>query len=305
MSSFWWPFRTGDDDTLNATPAAADVYASIGDMPTNDYYTELQRYHEAKWRRGMVHNVVPGVLFGAASGLGWGTYQSRRSHMRHISRPKVIATHVGAVTAIALTTTAVHHFLLVSSGYKQSSFQPLIAGMVGGCAFSMSYTGSVNMVAGALVGVLYTAICKTTNWYQERAMIDFLTTQQQIQTPIHRVAPELQMLYRSFLFDHRPVEDSDVDRRRALLLEREANDTRLDSQAYLSAVQRAMESVTFPEWWPLRLPTPLDDKQALLDQRLRDDAMKRRIDAINKENSGDVIFSRPLRTEKTRAYVPD
>jgi hypothetical protein len=300
----WWPLRTGDDDVVHQSPPP-DIYASVGEMPANDYQTEVKKYNEGRWRKGMMQSVFPATIFGAVFGTGWGVFQSRRATVRYVSRPRVIMTHMGSVTAISLTTAAIHHFLVVSNHYQQSIYQPLVSGMAGGVVFSLTYTGNANIVAGAVVGFVYTVLCRCVEWYQERALINFLTVQQQIQTPIHRVAPELQPMYRAFLWDHRPIEDTDALRRRALLLEREANDTRLDSQAYLSAVHRAVSSVDFPEWFPLRPPRPLDEQQALLDQRQKDDMTQRRRDAIAKEGGDDILFSRPLRSAATRARVPD
>jgi hypothetical protein len=301
--SWLWPFRTGSDEKLHASPPES-VFDTIGDMPKTDYLNEVRKYNKTRWRKGFLQSVGPSTLFSAVVGFVWGYWQSFDHSLRHASRPRIIMRHMGAMTSIALLTTSAHHFLVVASNFQTSLYQPMFAGALGGIAYSVAMNNRLNMTSGALIGFIYTGIYQAIEYYHERAMWNFLATQQQMETPIYRVSPELQPMYRAFLFDHRPIEETDELRRKALLEVREENDTRADYMSYAHAVKGAFDYFEMPEWFPLR-PVQLDEKAALLHQRQKDDMLKRRTTAAMGDNEGRAILSHPLRSKQAKRDIPE
>lgn len=291
-----WPFKLGSDE--NFRQSRRTIYDELGDAPPQfDFRTEMHRYNEARWRRGWIHNVLPTVFYGSTLGFLWGMNESRRGLVRHMSRPRIIVTNTLAGSLISLATSLSHHMLLVMWDYKASLWQPLAAGASGGVAWSFVAPGvsvSRGSLGGMILGMFYTIVYVAVTKYQEHALVNFFATQQQIETPVTRVAPEMQQMYRAWLFDHRPIEDTDMARRKALLIERETSDVRLDSTSFMEAMKlKELDKFEFPEWWPLKFQAK-DDKEALLQQRQKDDAFERRRKALIDNQQG--MFSHPLRT---------
>ncbi len=108
------------------------------------------------------------------------------------------------------------------------------------------------------------------------------------------------MMYRSWLYDHRPIEELDELRRRALTSMRDERDLRLDAQAYREAMkmQPFWDRFSFPEWWPLKVT----EKDELLDQRMRDDKFARRkSEMLNEDGNGRYLLTHIARTEQGRS----
>lgn len=299
-----WPLKTGDDNSFHKSQESSTIYGSLGEIPRYDYNTEVHRYSESKWRRGMLQNVVPAVCYGGGIGFVYGLVQARQN-VRHVSRPKVVFRHTFAMASIGLTTRAVHQFLVVQSNYRSKDWHALVSGMIGGVTFAFTTSTGVGsgVIGGFVIGVCYTGGCYALSWYQRRALQNFLITQQAKETPVHRVAPELQPMYRAFLFDHRPIEESDELRRRSLLLERTNTDTRLDAQATLEALNftqwQCFSWMEFPEWWPLRF-TSQSEQEVLAEQRARDDNYQRRLRTIQDSEDRDVMTRYLLRSKRSQ-----
>ena len=148
--------------------------------------------------------------------------------------------------------------------------------------------------------MLYSVACLGMRWYDGRHWDTFFRVQQQRETPIHKVAPELQLMYRAWLFDNRPIEDLDELRRRALTKDRDSKDLRLDAQAFREAMklQPVWDAINLPEWWPLKM----HEKDVLLEQRMRDDAYERRKKGFLDEHSdGVMLLTHVSRTEQGRS----
>ena len=301
MSRIIWPWKTGEDENFRKSPPTMSegaLYDSLGRLPKYDYRTEVERYNESRWRRGLIDNVVPTTAYGSIAGFCIGVFQSRRS-LRHMSRPRVIFTHMYSCGGVALLTTSVHHFLVVSSGYCQKDWHAMLSGCIGGVAFAATGNSSVSrsLVGGMIVGLFYAGACWFGNYWQKRTLTNFLITQQSQDTPVHRVAPELQPMYRAFLFDHRPIEDTDELRRRALLLDRTDTDTRLDARSFLEAVNfyKFFNWCEFPEWWPLKFAEPSEEEK-LVQARMKEDAYDRRLRIIQTSEESDKMTSYVLRS---------
>lgn len=301
---FFWPFKTGYDDTFRvATEKPASIYDQVGAMPERNFEDEYQIYRSRKWRKGLLQSLVPAISAGATLGFLWGLSESRRGLIRYANRFKIVLHQTVVVAGIAAVVSTCHHMLVVMTKYKEGRWQPLASGTVGGVIYATLVSGGVSPAgafAGFIVGMLYSAVCIFMSWYDHRHMVSFLGTQQLRDTPIHRVAPEMQPLYRSWLYDHRPIEDLDALQRRALTQLRDEGDLRLDAQAYREAMklQPVWDKIQFPEWWPLKM----SEKDELLEQRLRDDQFSRRKREMTDENSnGPYLLTHIARTEQGRS----
>jgi hypothetical protein len=294
--------KAPNDESLRASNAKKSIYDDVTrDMPEYCYGMEMIKYNELRWRKGFVHNVVPSACYGLCLGFLWGLNESRRGLVRHVNRARIIAGNTMTGAGIALCIGACHHGLLMACDYKAAVWQPVVAGGLGGAAYSALADG-LSMGRGAaggfVVGVVYTVVTLSAQKYQERALTNFFVTQQQNEVQVSKVAPELQRLYRAWLYDHRPIEDLDKMRREALVLDREHDDTRLDATAFMRAMTvDKLDWIEFPEWWPLKF-APSSEKAAMVEKRMRDDAYERRKMALL-ENQ--VMFSHPMRTQSGRS----
>jgi hypothetical protein len=223
--------------------------------------------------------------------------------IRYANRFKIVAHQTGVVTALSLSVAFSHHMIVVACDYKELRWQPMAAGCAGGIGYSMMAAGGVNgpgVAGGFMVGVVYSAVCLGIRWYDERHMRSFFRTQQQRETPIHKVAPEMQMMYRAYLYDFRPIEDLDELRRRALTKDRDSKDLRLDAQAYREAMkmQPVWDFIALPDWWPLKM----SEQDQLLEQRMRDDAHERRKKGfLDEHGEGQMLLTHLARTEQGRS----
>ena len=297
-----WPMKSSNDESFRLSNKQKTIYDDVlADMPEYSYDMEMVKYNELRWKKGFVHNVVPSICYGSIAGFCWGLNESRRGLVRHVSRWQIITGNVLTGAGLALCTSGVHQGLLMAADYKAAVWQPIVAGCGGGAIFSALAEGTTigkGAGAGFAVGVAYTIACIGAEKYQERSLTNFFVTQQQRETPITKITPEVQRLYRAWLYDHRPIEDYDKVRREALVLDREAGDTRLDAQTFIKAMTlEQLDFIEFPEWWPLKLK-PKTDKAAVVEKRMRDDAYERRKMALL-ENQ--IMFSHPMRTESGKA----
>jgi hypothetical protein len=301
---FFWPFKTGYDDTFRvATEKPPSIYDQVGAIPERNFEQEYDMYRSRKWRKGLLQGLIPAMSVGTLLGLMWGVYESRRGLIRYANRFRIVFHQTVVVAGLSGVVATTHHMLVVATKYREGRWQPLCAGTVGGVIYATLVSGSVSpagALAGFIIGLLYSGACIFMAWYDHRHTVSFLGTQQQRDTPIHRIAPELQPLYRSWLYDHRPIEDLSDLQRRALTQLREQKDLRLDAQAYREAMklQPVWDMIQFPEWWPLKM----SEKDELLEQRLRDDQFERRKREMTDENSnGQYLLAHIARTEQGRS----
>jgi hypothetical protein len=294
--------KQGNDESFRHSNKPKSIYDDVTQELTEyEYNMELYKYNELRWRRGLLHNVVPATIYGTIGGFLWGISESRRGLVRHVNRARIIAGNTFSGAGISLCIAATHHGLLMAADYKAAVWQPVAAGGIGGATFSVLSEGmsaSKGATGGFIVGVIYTVITLGAQKYQERSLTNFFIAQQQQEIPVHKVAPELQRLYRAWLYDHRPIEDLDKMKREALILDREATDTRLDAATFMRAMTiDQLDWMEFPEWWPLKF-APKAEKAQMVEKRLRDDAYERRKSALL-ENQ--VMFSHPMRTQSGRS----
>jgi hypothetical protein len=299
-----WPFKRGHDEIFRvATEKPPSIYDQVGAIPERNFEDEYQLYRSRKWRKGLIHSIVPATGAGALLGLAWGVFESRRGLIRYANRFKICLHQTVVVGGISATIACTHHMLMVASKYKEGRWQSMAAGTIGGAIYSTLVSGSVSpagAMAGFMIGILYSCICIFMSWYDHRHTVSFMGTQQLRETPIHRIAPEMQPLYRSWLYDHRPIEDLDELRRRALTHLREEKDLRLDAQAYREAMklQPVWDKISFPEWWPLKMT----EKDELLEQRLRDDQfVRRKMEMLDENSNGQYLLAHIARTEQGRS----
>lgn len=304
--TFFWPFKRGADDVFRVSDEkrfTRELYDSVGGIPKYTYEQEYGRYQTRKWRKGLIHSLAPSAMCGAGLGFAWGLYESRRGMIRYTNRFRVITHQMMVCTSLSLSVAFAHHMIVVACDYREMRWQPMAAGCAGGIGYSMLAAGGVNgagMAGGLLVGFLYTTACLGVRWYDGRHHHSFFRTQQQRETPIHKIAPELQLMYRAWLFDNRPVEELDELRRRALTKDRDEKDMRLDAQAYREAMklQPVWDAIALPEWWPLKM----SEQDVLLEQRMRDDANERRKKGfLDAEGEGAMLLTHVARTEQGRS----
>ncbi|KAG5468252.1 hypothetical protein LSCM1_02230 [Leishmania martiniquensis] len=278
-----WPFRTGNDErfqTSSGPPSTDDIYAAVcqGSLPPHRYGVEVDNYLEWRWRRGFVQSVFPVTCYGALAGVCVGFRQSRFEG-RYIGRYRIMWRYTSTFAAVGLLTSAFHHLLVVRNRYHDKLHYPIVSGAAGAvilCLASQVGTIGQGMFVGFFLGILYGVGCHGMTYYHRRRLRTFLHEQQLQQVPIHKVSPELQPMYRAFLFDHRPLEEKDKKTREAVAISRSVNDTRLDAQTFMSNMTpEVFEWVNFPDWWPLKWPMQTEEEQLLLE-RQRDEEVERR-----------------------------
>ena len=284
-----WPFRTGDDDRFLVSDPAHSIYREIGDdLPERCFEAELANYQTNKWKRGWLQSVIPTAIYGGVLGGLVGVRQAKFEG-RYVGRHKVIGRYTMTFAAVGLSVSGFHHFLVVGNGYRTSWYQPVVAGAVGtAVCCNAGAVGSLGqgLVAGGVVGGLYAAAHYGSNWYTSRQLRNFMIEQQQNLVPVHKVSPDLQPAYRAFLHDYRPMEESSVAARRAVILSREEEDTRLDATAVFNTMTPDVyDWVSFPEWWPLKMPNPTED-DLLVAQRLQQEEVLRRKKFILESSDG-------------------
>lgn len=293
-----WPFRRGDDDIFNQTHTKETIYDALGAMPKNNYETELRNYIEGRWRRGFIQSVVPTTLLGSFVGFFVGIQQATYRN-RHDPRIKVIASSIGGFAMLGLGVSGSHHMLIVKNNYNDSALFPMLAGVTGSTIFA--FFNGVNAVYGSVtgigVGATYALACYGVRWFEERRIRNFLATAQNRDTPVHKVAPELQPLYRTFLFEFRPIEESSELRRRAMLYSRDEHDSRIDTESMLFALQPEFVSwISFPDWWPLKVATGNVEQQTLINARRKGEEYTRRYTGLLKDHDG-VALKHVFRTK--------
>jgi hypothetical protein len=296
------PFRTGNDEVFQHTTSNETIYDSLGkELPENPYTVELAKYYEWRWRRGMIQSVLPvtfvGTLIGGAIG-----YRNSRLEGRYVGRMKVLMRYLATGGSVGLTCAAVHHLLIVRNNYEEKFYYPMAAGASGSTIVTIltqSGTITVGFMAGAMIGSLYSAACWVSKWYERRRLNIFLETQRTMQVPVHKVSPELQPMYRAFLFDNRPIEEATDARRKAALLSRTGDDMRLDAEAFLNNMMpEVYDWVNFPDWWPLKYPLQ-SEEQNLLVTRQRDEEVMRRKNKVLYMDDG-AFLRRRLRAAEYR-----
>lgn len=296
-----WPFRTGNDDIfLGGSPES--IYDPIKeDLPPNTFGVELKNYMHGRWRRGMVQQVVPTTCYGAVAGFLIGFRQSR-TEGRYIGRYKIMWRYTSTFAAVGLLTTALHHFMVVKNGYRDTMYFPLVAGATGAVILTVaSQMGSIGqgVFVGSFLGVLYSLSCYGMSYYHQRRLKNFFYHQQLQQVPVHKVSPELQPAYRAFLFDNRPLEETDRRHREALMTSRAIDETRLDARAYMEySTPEVFEWVNFPDWWPLKWPVQTEEEQLLLERQRREEIERRKNTFLSTEDGA--LIKRKNRTKAHR-----
>lgn len=275
-----WPFRTGNDDIFQTASQPESIYDSIqGDLPPLTFSGELKRYMQGRWRRGMLQQVIPTTCYGVAAGFIIGFRQSR-TEGRYIGRYRIMWRYSSTFGAVALLTSALHHFMVVKNGYHDAFYFPLVAGATGAVVLTVaSQMGTIGqgLLAGSFLGVLYSLSCYGISYYHQRHLKNFFYHQQLRQVPVYKVSPELQPVYRAFLFDNRPLEDADRERRDVLMTSREVDDSRLDARAFMeNSTPEVFDWVNFPDWWPLKWPVQTEEEQLLLERQRREEVERRK-----------------------------
>lgn len=287
-----WPFRTGNDDRFQ-TSKDHDMYDSIkGELPSQRYTAEIDNYMEWRWRRGFIQSIFPVACYSGLAGFIVGFRQSRVEG-RYIGRYKVMWRYTSTFAAVGLLTSAVHHFLVVQNNYHDTTYYPLVAGTMGAVILTMAaQMGSLGqgVFVGSFIGVLYALGCYGMTYYHKRRLKIFLQQQQLQQVPVHKVSPEYQRMYRAFLYENRPLEDNDLERREAIMLSRGAeDDTRLDAHTFMhNMTPEVFDWVNFPDWWPLKWPIQTEEEQMLLE-RQRDEEIERRKTSFLDTDDGGLV----------------
>lgn len=302
-----WPFRTGNDarfqcsadDRLSTDESIYDAVRR--NVPRSSYEVELQNYVQWRWRRGILQSIMPTTFYSAVAGFCFGFRQSRVEG-RYIGRYRVLWRYTSTFAAMGLITSAVHHFLIMRSGYEDKMFYPIIASTVGSVILTVgAQMGSVGkgLFIGAFVGVFYTAACYATSYLHRRHMRNFFQQQQLLQIPVHKVSPELQHVYRAFLYDYRPLEEHDRRRRESLAISHDDDDSRLDAQTFLqNMTPEVCAWVNFPEWWPLKFYVQSEEEE-MMKERMHNEEMERRSVLYLTTQDGDML-KRKMRTKQYR-----
>ncbi|KPA82253.1 putative mitochondrial hypothetical protein [Leptomonas pyrrhocoris] len=302
-----WPFRTGNDDRFQSSSRAAsdkeDIYAAVrhGGLPPHRYGIEVNNYLEWRWRRGFLQSVFPVACYGALAGFCVGFRQSRVEG-RYIGRYRIMWRYTSTFAAVGLLTSAFHQLLVMRNQYHDKFYYPIVAGTAGAVVLTLvSQMGSFGqgVFAGSFVGVLYGLGCYGMNYYHRRRLRTFLHEQQMNQVPIHKVSPELQPMYRAFLYDYRPMEEEDKRTREAVTLSRSADDTRLDARTFMSNMTpEVYDWVNFPDWWPLKFPTQTEEEQMLLERQRDEEVERRKVVFLETEDAG--LLKRKNRAKQYR-----
>ncbi|ORC93596.1 uncharacterized protein TM35_000014730 [Trypanosoma theileri] len=296
-----WPFRIGNDSRFQITSKEESIYDAIKkDMPPHRYEIELDKYMEWRWRRGLIQSVFPVTCYSAIFGFFVGLRQARIEG-RYIGRGRVLWRYCSTFAAVGLLTTAFHHILVVRDHYCDRWYYPMMAGACGAVLLTVvSQMGTIaqGMFAGSFVGVMYTLGCYGMDYYHKRQMKIFLRQQQTQQVPVHKVSPELQRMYRAYLFDNRPLEEEDYRRRQNMILSIGADESRLDAKAIVQNMAPEMfDWVNFPDWWPLKFPQQTEEEQMIFE-RQREEEVERRKRAFLEEDTN--VLKRLNRAKKYR-----
>lgn len=297
-----WPFRVGRDDRFQVTETEETIYDVIkGEMPPHCYETEVDRYLEWRWRRGLIQSVFPATCYSAVLGCALGFRQSR-TEGRYIGRSRVLWRYGSTFAAMGLLTTAFHHMLVVRNNYRDRLFYPMLAGASGATVLVVaSQMGTIGqgMVAGSLVGLLYTVHCYGMTYYHKRRMKIFLRQQQTQQVPVHKVSPELQLMYRAYLYDNRPLEEEDILKRQAVVLSLDEDNTQLDAKRIThNMTPEFVEWVNFPDWWPLKFPMQSEEQRMVLERQRNEEAERRKRLILEMEDGA--LLKRVNRAKKYR-----
>lgn len=273
-----WPFRTGNDEFYQSEQQKETIYDALGTLPEFTYTQELTRHDQWRWRRGIIQSVLPAATAGIVIGFCLGFRQSRVEG-RYLGRWRVLTRYTTTGGLAGVICSSIHHMLVLRNAYEERLYYPMLSGMCGSTLITVAtQTGtiSVGVVAGAFVGTMYSCACFAARWYRKRQMKNFLEGQRQMQVPVHKLSPELQPMYRAYLFDNRPIEEHSDARRRAIVLARTENDYRLDAETFLATLTPDVyDWVNFPDWWPFKHPFQTEE-QTLLIQRQRDEEIQRR-----------------------------
>ena len=297
----WWPFKTGPDERTVHAPKT--VYDTIGDRPRADYDTEVQIYQESKWRRGFIVHCLPSCVgVGALGGFG-SLWMHRRGHIRHVPRAHYVLFGASFYASLAVATTGCHHLIVALSDYRTADWQAGMAGVIGGVYFALGQSGigsGTAMLGGYSVALGYTLLCYMLNKHNLRAYDNFFGTQQSIETPIHRIAPEMQQMYRAYLYDHRPLEDTPIARREARVSKRLETDTRIDAESAKQAFNDMWNTGTLPlpKWFPffpVEEPHPVEK---LYQERKRQENHDRGVTELLKGEQ--LLLKRPMRAQSGR-----
>ena len=298
----WWPFKTGPDERTVHAPRS--IYDAIGDRPRADYLTEAQIYNESKWRRGFLVNCFPTTLgVGLVGGFG-SLWFHRRGNVRHIPRAHYVLYGTAFYASLGGIVSGAHQLIVMLSDYRTADWQAGMAGILGGLYFGLGNTGigsGTAMLGGYSIAMGYTLLCYFKNRQALHAYDNFFATQQSLETPIHKIAPEMQPMYRAYLFDHRPLEDSDEARRAALVSQRLESDLRIDATTAKQAFYDVFDGklLPLPKWFPffpVEEPHPVE---ALLQQRKKQDNLERGVQELLQGEQ--LLLKRPMRAASGRA----
>ena len=261
------------------------IYDALG-KPARPYLEEVNSYVEGQYRRGLVQSVMPSTLGGMLLGFVCSIRPSKVAG-RHIGRSTVIARYTLTAGAAGFIGSALHQALVMYNNYADSIGFSLGGMMVG----SVVIMGGLQAVASPPVALFMSAIYATVyvggdqmkRWYQEQWLTNFLLSQQLQQVPVHKIAPELQPAYRSYLYWHRPPEEYELQQRRYAVLAANEDSTRLDATTSLTKLEfEFWEWINFPDWWPVKIATASDEGMFVRDRQW--DELNKKTESMLRDN---------------------
>ncbi|RNF10347.1 hypothetical protein TraAM80_01707 [Trypanosoma rangeli] len=130
------------------------------------------------------------------------------------------------------------------------------------------------MFAGSFIGVVYTAGYYAMTYYHKHRL-KILSQQQLRQVPILTVSPELQPMYRAYLYDNRSLEEKDLLQRQAVVLSLGKEEVGLDAKGIIhNVVPEVVDWVNFPNWWPLKFPPTQTEEERMVLERKRNEEVE-------------------------------
>jgi hypothetical protein len=268
----WWPFRKAPSDLKLSTGQQETIYDSVGTV-SRSHDEEVQKYLKYRRSRGLIQSIAPTGMFGFLCGVAVAIKPSRVSG-RHVGRAKVIGAFGAQCGVAGCLMSGVHQALIMANDYNDSLLYSLAGVGVGttavivlcGAALPMATT----ILLGTCLGGAYAGCDYMKNLYDERWLNNFLAAQSLQQVPIHKIAPELQPAYRSYLFWNRPPEEMELRERQLqalTLLNDDLQSHQLDAMAALVQFKpEFFQWISFPDWWPLKLRDSSDESWAVANR---------------------------------------
>jgi hypothetical protein len=289
-----WPWRTAPRNLELQTGDIETIYDSLGGE-TRRYEDEVEAYVKHRRTGGLVQAIGPAGVVGGLIGL-IGCWKPSRTAGRHSGRAKFIIRGSATCSFAGVCMAGVHQGLLMYNDYNDSflyTFGGITSSMICilGCLGSIMSPGSLALLSASLAAT-YVGADFGIKWYQERWLTSFFALQQQQEVPVHKITPELQPAYRSYLYWNRPAEEKELMQRRiSALYVADDSKGRLDAATGLLQFRPEFwEWINFPDWWPIKTMNLTDEEWAIADRRYR--AYEKRTEDLLRSNPN--AFSRML-----------